>query len=538
MLDAIVVGRAVTALGEDPWDLALAAFAASWRLEHEEAAHLARRAAAALPADPHGNPAATVLVRAALALAAAGTGIVGGWRDTAPGCTPSGDPIHDAIGILALLDDSDDSRFARYALIEATFACARVGLSDGLGASPVCFAGPLAGHPFETIMTVLAARVAAFAGHLDEARAVLDRVARTDSPRLTLLVTATRSLVAGNAAEPVAVRAMAAQVQRMDPDRHDRVELGIALLTAYGLIAAQDVRRVAALVAGFTWDRAMIVDRVLTLEMLIHAAIREGDGVAAEAWLAQIEAFADDPIANSTLARARSRLLLFHGDAAAAVEVAETAIGLAVAEGRTIEAAEGEILAARARIVAGRRGDAARRLEVVVASAGEDYRALRRAAARELRGTGRRLRPAAGSGTGALSAREQEVLELLLHGRDNAEIAEALHISVHTARIHVSRILAAHGTPSRLALVSELAAANGDGAEAERVLAVLTPRQRAVVTEAVRGAGNAEIAERLDITLRTVEKHLTEAMRRWGVTTRLGLVVHAAGLGTQQEPGR
>jgi len=533
-LDALVDGGPAPGLGADAWELALAAFAASWRLEHGEAAESARRAAAALPAEPRDDPATTVLVRAMLALAAAGTGIRGGWRDTAPGSTPSGDPLEDALPLLPLLDDSDGARFARYALGEAALACARVGLSATLGSGPATFSGPLAGHSFETIMAVLAARVAAFSGRIDEAGAVLDRAAPTDSPRLGDLMAATRSLVAGNAAEPAAVRAMAARVGRIDPERDDRIESGIALLTAYGLIAIDDVRRVAALVAGFNWDRAMVIDRALTLEMLVHAAIREDDQGAAEAWLARVEAFAGDPIADSTVARARSRVLLFEGDADAAVEAAETAIRLADAAGRGIEAGEGEILAARARIVAGRRGDAARRLETVVAGVGEDYRGLLRAAARELRGTGRRLRPPAGSGATALSAREQQVLELLLDGRENAEIAEALHISVNTARIHVSRILAAYGAPTRLALATGMLAESGaapsrvDPADVDAA-GELTPRQRMVVAEAITGAGNVEIARRLGIAVRTVEKHLTEAMRRSGVTTRVGLVMHVAG---------
>ena len=40
-----------------------------------------------------------------------------------------------------------------------------------------------------------------------------------------------------------------------------------------------------------------------------------------------------------------------------------------------------------------------------------------------------------------LTEREAEVLRLLREGRTNREIALALHISVHTARTHVSRVL-------------------------------------------------------------------------------------------------
>jgi len=530
-LDGLVDGMSGSlAPGDDTWALALAAFSASWRLEHAAALGLARDAASRLPRDRREDPEASILGYAMLGLAAAGTGIPGDWRATAPGHCPSGDPLVDALALLPLLGrDSDTSEFARYALAEAALACARVGLCTRLGRLPTAFSGTLTGHPFEAVMAVLAARIAAFSGRIEEAAAVLDRTASPAQSRLADLVAATRSLIAGNAAEPAAVRAAALRVQRTDRERHDRIDLGVALLTCYGLIAINDAHRVEVLVAGLDWDRAMVVDRAMTLEMLIHAAIRADDRSAAEAWLARLETFAGDPIVDSTLARARSRVSLLAGDAAAAVAEAEEAVRLATAAGRGIEAAEGEILAARARIAAGRRGDAARRLEAVVAGTGEDYRGLRRAAARELRGTGRRLRPSAGSGRTALSSREREVLGLLLDGLENAEIAGALHISVNTARIHVSRILAAYAAPTRLVLAARVLAESGAARSPVDPDGELTPRQRMVVAEAATGAGNTEIARRLGIAVRTVEKHLTEAMRRTGATTRIGLVVHAAG---------
>lgn len=195
-----------------------------------------------------------------------------------------------------------------------------------------------------------------------------------------------------------------------------------------------------------------------------------------------------------------------------------------------MEAVEGEMLAAKARIAIGRRGEAARRLESVVAGMTPvGYRVARRAAAHHLRGVGRRLRPAP-EGADALSSREREVLALILDGHDTAGIAARLHISPHTARIHVSRVLAAHGAPSRLALAVRVATASADDARAESSLAELTPRQRDVAREVASGASNAEVAERLGISTRTVEKHLTDAMRRWGATTRVAVVLRAAGV--------
>jgi DNA-binding CsgD family transcriptional regulator len=55
----------------------------------------------------------------------------------------------------------------------------------------------------------------------------------------------------------------------------------------------------------------------------------------------------------------------------------------------------------------------------------------------------------------AVTPREREVLRLLVEGRSNAEIAEALFISVRTARAHVASILAKLGVSTRAAAVAQ-----------------------------------------------------------------------------------
>jgi DNA-binding NarL/FixJ family response regulator len=49
----------------------------------------------------------------------------------------------------------------------------------------------------------------------------------------------------------------------------------------------------------------------------------------------------------------------------------------------------------------------------------------------------------------ALTDREAEVLRLLASGRHNREIAATLHISEHTAKFHVSSVLAKLGARTR-----------------------------------------------------------------------------------------
>ena len=60
---------------------------------------------------------------------------------------------------------------------------------------------------------------------------------------------------------------------------------------------------------------------------------------------------------------------------------------------------------------------------------------------------------AAPVGLSELTEREQEVLSLVAHGLSNAELAETLHISLATAKTHVSRILTKLGARDRTQLV-------------------------------------------------------------------------------------
>lgn len=55
-----------------------------------------------------------------------------------------------------------------------------------------------------------------------------------------------------------------------------------------------------------------------------------------------------------------------------------------------------------------------------------------------------------------LTTRQCEVLDLLVKGLPNKEIAARLGISLQTTKWHVSRLLAAHGVDSRTSLVREV----------------------------------------------------------------------------------
>jgi DNA-binding CsgD family transcriptional regulator len=69
---------------------------------------------------------------------------------------------------------------------------------------------------------------------------------------------------------------------------------------------------------------------------------------------------------------------------------------------------------------------------------------------------GRRFRrKTVGEGTGALSAREREVVRMIALGASGPEIAEALHISHNTVRTHARNAMEKTGTRSRAQLVAK-----------------------------------------------------------------------------------
>ena len=426
----------------------------------------------------------------------------------------------------------DSATFVRYLLAEAALDCARLNLAaEFLDSSPELNSNFLAGsggrHPYFTIMQIMVVRVLAFQGRITEAIETGERaleIAGEGMPRL--LLDATMCLARGNAAQKSTIRALAERVEHSLPDPDDYLSSGGYLLVAFGLVATADVEGAVRLVirAGRTpgLESLTIIDRALGLEMLVAAAVASGDLDAARAWLQRAEPISATTIGRPTVERMHSRVALLAGDAAAAATWAKRAIEHARTDGRAVEAAEGEIVLSRALIALEQRGVASITLEALAVGAeSSGYLAARQSAARELRSIGRRLRPREGSGFAGLSERERDVALLIVEGFSNAAVATELHLSEHTVQVHVSRVLAAFGVASRFALAAQLAdevaSPEGDAPPA------LTPRQNAVVDHLVRGLSNEQIGGELGVSVKTIEKHVSEVFRRWNVASRIGV---------------
>lgn len=503
----------------DPFLLSLLSFALCFGQQFHSASEAAARARAEST-----DPEAALLALAATA-----------WART---CWPSdyeGDAIDDARARLDELESGHDpiSAFIHYLVAEAALGSARITVANEIvamtGPLPDDFLADSAGepHPYLTMMRVMRVRLLAFHGRVTEAIAELDEVRAPAGSSVELLAAATRCLLVGNNAQRQAVRTLADRLEGELGEPTDYVSAGCYILVSYGLIAIAEIARSASFVlaAGRTagLDGLNIIDRALGLEMLVAAAIAENDLDAAEAWQLQAAPLLGERTARPTVERINSRVALLAGDASAAASWGELAVEHAAAEGRAIEAAEGEIVLSRARIALSERGVASSRLEAMAArAASSGHLAAQKSAARELRLIGRRLRPASGSGWAGLSDRERAVALLVAEGFGNQAIASELHLSEHTVQAHVSRVLAAFGVASRVGVAAALTRLLPRD-PALPAPPPLTPRQAAVAEQIARGLTNEAIARDLGVSVKTVEKHVSEILRRWQVASRIGI---------------
>lgn len=118
----------------------------------------------------------------------------------------------------------------------------------------------------------------------------------------------------------------------------------------------------------------------------------------------------------------------------------------------------------------------------------------------------------------ALTPRERHVAELASRGLNNRQVAERLFLTERAVRLHLERVFRVMGIHGRAMLPATLA-----GIVESRTLApqvALTERQEAVAEKVAAGLTNAQVAEALGMSVKTVEKHLRDVFARWSVNSR------------------
>ena len=125
-----------------------------------------------------------------------------------------------------------------------------------------------------------------------------------------------------------------------------------------------------------------------------------------------------------------------------------------------------------------------------------------------------------------LSALEAGADGFLLKDTPPAEIVAAIQ-----AVADGEPMLSPSATRAVLSRIRE-SSPDGRGDQARRALATLTDRERDVALEVGRGLSNAEIANRLHLSVPTVKAHVSRLFDKLQVTNRvqIAIVVHDAGL--------
>jgi DNA-binding NarL/FixJ family response regulator len=130
-----------------------------------------------------------------------------------------------------------------------------------------------------------------------------------------------------------------------------------------------------------------------------------------------------------------------------------------------------------------------------------------------------------------LTARETILLELVADGLTNRQIARRLQISEKTVKNHLSAIFPKIGATARTQ--AAVYAISYTPVEQEAAPPAkdddLTPREWSVLDLVADGLTNREIADRLQISEKTVKNHLSAIFPKIGVTARTQAAVYAVG---------
>ncbi|MBN9613097.1 MAG: helix-turn-helix domain-containing protein, partial [Actinobacteria bacterium] len=433
-------------------------------------------------------------------------------------------------------------------LLDALFTNGRIDLAaqsvralfgDDWSTVPLEAAANAAALPSLPFMPV---RLLFYAGRTGEAEALLHRVRRLPSvvqdPVWSALADALLTLCAAARGETARARSSARAVAAAFPRPDGYLDSSARAVSAHGLAVLGDLTAAAGEIrtaGGPGLSRLMIIDRALGFEILVREALQRHDRtVAAEAArdLLEVESH---PAAGEIALRVFALLDLADGAAESARRRSEAALARARIAGVMRHAAEGELLHCRALIGLGQRTEAVDGLQRAASSAAaRGDTAEQRDAARELRQLGRRVIPTRGSGWAGLGRREREVAVLAAQGFSNRAIGDALFLSPRSVSGLVRRVLAAFDVTRRAALATRIHP-HLDGSRAASA-PEFSPRQREVIALIARGATNAEIAEALGISPRTVERHVAAALAASGASSRTQLVHLALSQDPQTEP--
>ncbi len=441
-----------------------------------------------------------------------------------------GEAVARARGLVGALDPHDEhAPMAHYFLAEAELTSGHVPAAEAVARRALAVALGSGSEPADGIAVLLGEQVLTRAlvrrGKLVEAAGAAERLTRRAAngslatleglgQGLVAFVTA----VAGDAAS--SRRAGQRAIELASPSERSLLDTATVVWVAHArgiqqrYAEATDLLLKAA--GGPAMPRLRWTDRAMAFELLVTAALAQGRTDEADAWVAALRRMGGAPLVVAATERTQAMVAAARGDHDSAT-TAQRARRSSQREGVTLDALRARVLHATALARSGQRKSALDELEDVARLSGEvGAMAMRAQAIREMRRLGRRYR--GDTGWSALSDRERDVAELAGKGLTNRQVADQLYMSERTVQTHLETVFRALGIRSRTML--PLVIGGLTDPLKEEPPAPLTPRQAEVVALVAAGWTNARIAEALEMSVKTVEKHVRDVFVRWGVTTR------------------
>jgi DNA-binding NarL/FixJ family response regulator len=136
-----------------------------------------------------------------------------------------------------------------------------------------------------------------------------------------------------------------------------------------------------------------------------------------------------------------------------------------------------------------------------------------------------------------LTPRECQVLRLIAKGLHNRQIAKRIHRSIKTVEKHRQNIhvkLSTHevaGLTRQALAMGLLDKTSPAAARLANAARQLTPRELEVLKLVAQGSGNKWIASELRRSIKTIDHHRENIMKKLGIHEVAGLTLHALAIG-------
>ncbi|NRQ49614.1 helix-turn-helix transcriptional regulator [Aeromicrobium stalagmiti] len=382
-------------------------------------------------------------------------------------------------------------------------------LERAVSISQRVLSGTGAGDPFVPWVRITRIRVLAFLGLVDEAEAELswlvDEVG--DWPIGEAVIACHTALVAGVRGDADNVLSGAERVRELIPRPADQLSGMTLALTGLALstIPRPDLAIETLEAVGDDLRLLPVVSRCHAGDLAVESCLLLGRVDDARRHLRRSESYGVEPgsFCGAAVERSQARLAAFE-DAGAPDAGPHAQMYL------TRERAFADLAALPT--------SPADVEELTRLVAGEGLAAVRVWAGREPGSEESTLRLFAGLGWDALPAQTRVVARLAAAGMRNKEIAERMFLAEKTVESHVAAVLATLGAETRVGI-----GARTSFTVAGRSSVALTPRQVEIARLVADGLGNREIAQRLSITDKTVEKHVKALFAALDVRSRAGI---------------